>query len=245
MTRERASRILNVILQGIDPVTGEILPEDHFCNQPDVLRALHLAISALAESQQSAKPAPDPKRNAGRAWTREDNEALRRLYQSGVSMDEICQLLQRRVRGVNRQLEYLGLIDESAPIPRRADSTLSRAGQRWNQDEDQRLERMFTAREPIERIAEALCRTPYAVFCRMEKQGLFGDVEGYPIKEEVPLWRNEDTAALREMVSEGKTIQEIAERFGRSEKGISARMFYLGLTGNAPDSARIRQKIDE
>lgn len=238
MTNEQASKILGVILQGIDPVTGEILSEDHFCNQPDVMRALHLAIVALSGGVNQTKAEAPKKLSAGRPWTDDDLIALKKLYLAGTSMEEICRTLVRRERGVNRQLVYLGLIEEDEQPERVVTPGLERAGQRWNWEEDQTLERMFKDRVPIKEIAEELHRTEYSIFCRMEKRGLYGDAEGYPINEDMPPWKNEDSQALREMASEGKSIQEIAEYFGRSEKSMSARMFYMGLGGDASVSVR-------
>ena len=236
MTNEQARNILGIIMQGIDPVTGEILPEDHFCNQPDVMRALHLAIVALTDRQELDQTESPKKLSAGRPWTDDDLMVLKKLYMAGTSMEEICRALERRERGVNRQLVYLGLIEEDAQPAREVTPGLERAGQRWNLEEDQTLERMFMNRAPIKEIAEELHRTEYSIFCRMEKRGLYGDAEGYPIKEDLPPWKNEDNQTLREMASEGKSIQEIAQYFGRSEKSMSARMFYMGLGGDAPVS---------
>lgn len=238
MTNEQASKILGVILQGIDPVTGEILPEDHFCNQPDVLRALHLAILALTEGQGQPHEEPSKKPNAGRPWTNEDLTALKKLYLAGTSMEEICKALARRERGINRQLIYLGLVKEEPQFMREVIPGYERAGQRWNWEEDQKLERMFKDQMPIKEMAEELHRTEYSIFCRMEKRGLYGDLEGYPVWDDLPIWKNEDNKTLRQMASEGKSIREIAEYFGRSEKSISARMFYMGLGGDAPVSVR-------
>lgn len=236
MTNEQAKKILGVILQGIDPVTGEILPEDHFCNQPDVLRALHLAIVALTEGEGQFRAKVPKGLSAGRPWTNDDLMALKKLYLAGTSMEEICKALVRRERGVNRQLAYLGLIKEDEQPARAVTPGLERAGQKWNWEEDQTLERMFKNRAPIKEIAGELHRTEYSIFCRMEKRGLYGDVEGYPINEDMPPWKNEDNQTLREMASVGKSTREIAEYFGRSEKSMSARMFYMGLGGDAPVS---------
>lgn len=38
----RAKEIVSALADGIDPFTGEILPRDHICNHPDMIRALYL-----------------------------------------------------------------------------------------------------------------------------------------------------------------------------------------------------------
>ena len=55
MTSEIAREILQIMAKGIDPITGEILPDDHLCNHPEVARALCLAIQSLS----TKSPFPD------------------------------------------------------------------------------------------------------------------------------------------------------------------------------------------
>ncbi len=43
MDQQRAKEIIHILSDGIDPFTGEVLPPDHVCNQPDVIRALHIS----------------------------------------------------------------------------------------------------------------------------------------------------------------------------------------------------------
>ena len=45
--------------------------------------------------------------NAGRPWTEADLQQLQALHAQGVSIEEICKQLQRRPRGVERQLALL------------------------------------------------------------------------------------------------------------------------------------------
>ena len=51
-----AEEIINALANGINPITGEILPSDNVCNEPDVIRALYAAAELLkkqAEKEQS------------------------------------------------------------------------------------------------------------------------------------------------------------------------------------------------
>ena len=52
MDTSKARELLSILADGIDPFTGEILPEDHVCNEPDMIRALHLAVQHLEMSKQ-------------------------------------------------------------------------------------------------------------------------------------------------------------------------------------------------
>lgn len=68
MTKEKAAALLKSLLDGVDPVTGEVLPEDHACCTPQVMRALHEAILALGGGNQpeaAGHAPPGPGRLAG------------------------------------------------------------------------------------------------------------------------------------------------------------------------------------
>ena len=259
MTHHTAAEILRKLIDGINPVTGEVLPKDHLCNYPEVIRALHTAIVAMNEtppllpSSFSSEPLPFPENtpptdppesdrlnrknglpNAGRPWTQADSDALIRLYRSGISMEQICKVLNRRERSVNRQLIYLGLIEQERKSHTPPRPGLERVGMQWTQLEDNRLENLYKMKKPIDEISRELGRTPYAVFLRMEKLELYGAVPGYPQYDLLPKWTQEDTKMLQTLFKEGKSVSELADYFGRSEKAISTRLFYMGLLKKCP-----------
>lgn len=41
MDVQRAKELLTVLADGVDPLTGEVLPDDHVCNKGEIVRALH------------------------------------------------------------------------------------------------------------------------------------------------------------------------------------------------------------
>ena len=93
MNAMQAQEILQMLLNGIDPVTGEIFPDDHVCNEPDVIRALHYAIAALGkeciQNQQNDNGKSDKARNpsaenAGKPWLPEDDAELLKLNKAGI-----------------------------------------------------------------------------------------------------------------------------------------------------------------
>ena len=55
MNNERAIEILEMLLNGIDPVTGEILPEKGTHAEPEVIRALYKGIQALSREAKQEK----------------------------------------------------------------------------------------------------------------------------------------------------------------------------------------------
>ena len=58
MDLQRAKELLSGLADGVDPLTGEVLPEDHVCNKAEIIRAFHCVLKALP-----GKP-PKPKMRA-------------------------------------------------------------------------------------------------------------------------------------------------------------------------------------
>lgn len=57
MDSQRATEILSILAEGIDPITGEVFPEESPYQNVQIIRALHKAIKAL-KKQRSAKIIP-------------------------------------------------------------------------------------------------------------------------------------------------------------------------------------------
>ena len=52
MDIQRAKELLEVLADGIDPLTGEVLPDDHVCNKGEIVRALNCAVEALSHRRK-------------------------------------------------------------------------------------------------------------------------------------------------------------------------------------------------
>ena len=79
MDIQRAKELLTVLAEGVDPLTGEVLPDDHVCNKGEIVRALHCAVEQL--SHRRKKPLPE---NNGKPWTEELDDELCRLFDGGM-----------------------------------------------------------------------------------------------------------------------------------------------------------------
>ena len=104
----RAKEILAILAEGVDPTTGEILPEDSVCNKGEVVRALDTVLHAMEEKT----PKQNAPENAGKPWTKEDEALLADLYRSNVPKKEICDTFKRSVGAIAARLVRLGLIDD-------------------------------------------------------------------------------------------------------------------------------------
>lgn len=110
MNKQRALRILTSLADGRDPETAEVLPRDHVFQQPDVIRALAVAVETV-RAVASWQDRNAPKR-AGAGWTEDEEQALRLAFEAGWPMLEIAGEHQRTVCAVASRLESLGCTNE-------------------------------------------------------------------------------------------------------------------------------------
>ena len=88
MDISRAKELLEVLADGVNPLTGEVLSPEDSCNQAEIVRALHTVLRSLqVQPVKLKKPHPE---NAGKPWTKEDETLLIELYQSGIPKKDIC-----------------------------------------------------------------------------------------------------------------------------------------------------------
>ena len=104
----RAKEILEILADGMNPMTGEVLPDSDCCNQVEVVRALHTALKYMeSEPEKPKRPQPE---NAGKPWTDEDEEVLCRMFDTGCTKKEICNHFQRSRGAIEARLIRLGKI---------------------------------------------------------------------------------------------------------------------------------------
>ena len=107
MDINRAKEIISALAEGVDPTTGEVLPDNSVCNKGEIVRAFYAILNHLDEK----KPKKNSPANAGKPWTKEDEDLLIDLYHSGAPKREICKTMQRTESGVAARLVHLGIID--------------------------------------------------------------------------------------------------------------------------------------
>ena len=68
MDVHRAKELLTILADGVDPLTGEVLPDNHVCNKGEIVRALHCAVEELSRGRKNR--CPKTTENLGRRnWT--------------------------------------------------------------------------------------------------------------------------------------------------------------------------------
>lgn len=107
----------------------------------------------------------------------------------------------------------------------------------WTEKDDKVLWDMCKRGETKEQIAKALQRSPYAIQCRMERMGLL-EPEEADVLSLLPPWTLENVQRLIRLHACGCPAEEIAEQINCPVEHIRARLFYMGLTKDAPISLR-------
>ena len=108
MDIDRAKEIVSALAEGIDPTTGELLPEDSVYNKGDIVRALYTVLTSL-DAKKSKKNLPE---NAGKRWTEQDDKKLCEMFDADASKKDICNTFKRTSTGIASRLVRLGKIKE-------------------------------------------------------------------------------------------------------------------------------------
>jgi hypothetical protein len=111
-----ARRIIEALAQGIDPDTGEILPQDSLLQRPLVIRALFSAAQALAAVERKKKQADSQPSHAGSAWAEEEDRRLLDAFDQGATVNQLAHSHGRSRGGIAARLVRLGRIKERAEI---------------------------------------------------------------------------------------------------------------------------------
>ena len=108
MNTARAIELLSALADGIDPFTGEFLPQNHVCNQPEMIRAFHELLNAIPPSKKKIAP-----RNAGKPWTEMEEEKLLDEFESGMTSSAIAKEHGRSRGAIESRLVALGKIEST------------------------------------------------------------------------------------------------------------------------------------
>jgi hypothetical protein len=133
MREQRARKILQALVQGVDPSTGEELPAGTILQQADVLRALLAGVTALEQVSARALRRAQLPDNVGRAWTADEERMLVTAFQSGDSLADVATKHGRTLRAIEARLERLGLLTAEQRVTNNSftgSPTLRATGQR-------------------------------------------------------------------------------------------------------------------
>ena len=104
----RAKELLSALADGIDPFTGELLPQNHVCNQPEMIRTFHEILNVIPSPKKKILP-----RNAGKPWTDIEEEKLLEEFYSGMTTSAIAREHGRSKGAIESRLADLGKIKDT------------------------------------------------------------------------------------------------------------------------------------
>jgi len=192
MEAKRAIEILQNVAAGIDPVTGEIVPREHFVHGKCLQRALADAISALEEAPQlqeqqydatrsrtvrkrgrggriyyvTEKAESEPKEpvffRSGMPWDQEDDRQLMLLSRKHASVRDIALQLRRTPYAVFSRMEKKKIYGKGYGYP------VSEEKGPWSAQEIETLRQMVEQGKDAIEIADSLNRPFYNVRMRIE-----------------------------------------------------------------------------
>jgi hypothetical protein len=110
MQEQRARKILQALVQGVDPTTGAELEAGTVLQRADVLRALLAGVAALEQISARAQRRAQLPENVGLPWSSDEERTLVAEFQSGDTLSDIAAKHGRTLRAIEARLERLGLI---------------------------------------------------------------------------------------------------------------------------------------
>jgi len=105
----QALKILRALADGVDPYTGEVLPETGPYQNPDTIRAIFRAISELEKNWARTREKHLPE-NAGKPWNEKEYAVLCRGFDARKSITALAALHKRSEGAIRSRLEKHGKI---------------------------------------------------------------------------------------------------------------------------------------
>jgi len=104
-------KIIQILSDGIDPVTGEVFPADSPYQNAHIVRALFKATEALeAVIKRNDKRKELPER-AGKSWDKTEADLLVQKFDEGATVGELAKEHKRTRGAIESRLVKLGKIE--------------------------------------------------------------------------------------------------------------------------------------
>jgi len=105
--QKRTVEIIEALANGVNPATGEVLPENSPYQNLEVTRALFRALDALKNTTGKKSPPLQ-----GSKWTPEEEQQLHKLFNKGWKVPELAKKHQRTAGAIRSRLRKMGLIKQ-------------------------------------------------------------------------------------------------------------------------------------
>jgi len=109
MSRDQTTRILSALSTGVDPLTGQPLPDGSPCRHPDVLRALTDVLHRVASPSPASAPRKTERAaNLGKPWSADEDTRLAAGFDAGATIETLAAGHGRSRLAVEIRLARLG-----------------------------------------------------------------------------------------------------------------------------------------
>ena len=117
--------VIDALANGVDPNTGEVLPDNSPYNSPVVIRALFKALEAMkqekparprikktVEEKQTDNLEKGLPKNAGLPWSDAQKQELADKFNADVSVAALAEIFCRTEGAIRSELKKQGLIED-------------------------------------------------------------------------------------------------------------------------------------
>lgn len=110
MQTEEAINIIQMLIEGIHPLSDAPLDDNHLCRHSDIQRALQTAIFALESKIKTDKRRANLPANAGNPWSDEEDIRLADSFDQGNPIASLVEMHERTKGSISARLVKLGKI---------------------------------------------------------------------------------------------------------------------------------------
>jgi hypothetical protein len=103
MEKGQAVEIIQSLADGVHPLTGEVFSNESPYQNPQIVRALFIALAALKPGSKGSGKVNLPI-NAGKPWSKEEDKQLLEHFDAGKPLDELAALHGRTTGGIQARL---------------------------------------------------------------------------------------------------------------------------------------------
>ncbi len=114
METAEALRIIGALANGVNPHTGEVFLPDSPYQNPQTVKALLAAKSALERAQRSEERKRALPKRAGQRWDEKESALLSKEFEQGIPVKELAIKHKRTIGAIRSQLLKSGRAPSSA-----------------------------------------------------------------------------------------------------------------------------------
>jgi hypothetical protein len=109
-SHQKTRKVLQALIEGVDPDSGAELPRDTVVHRPAVIRALLASVAALDALQARALRRAQLPASVGKTWSNDEERQLREEFAGGEPIPLIATKHTRTIRAIEARLERIGLL---------------------------------------------------------------------------------------------------------------------------------------